>query len=112
MPESQQLPLSGPTFSRALSLARQAVIDAILGGPGVDAGLEPVLTEAINDRLLGSVLSFLLIGFASQAAVTAAVAELDDGNDAEPDDETIANRAVELVSELAEAFKAIAPTEA
>jgi len=37
MPEPQQLPLSGPTFSRALNLARQAVIDAILGGPGVDA---------------------------------------------------------------------------
>ncbi len=88
-----EVPLSGPTFERALLLARLAVVDGILGGPGAEASLEPILTEAANDRMLGSALTFVLIAVASQVAVVAAAAELELGGDAN-----------DLVAEVAAVF--------
>ena len=102
MPDRLPLPLAGPTFERALLLARRGVTDGIIGGPGLEAGLEPILTEAVNDRQLAPLLTFLLLGFASQAAVVAAAGEL---GGAAADEGAVAERAVELVDALADAFR-------
>jgi len=99
-----EVPLSGPTFERALLLARLAVVDGVLGGPGAEASLEPILSEAANDRMLGSALTFVLVAFASQAAVVAAAAELELEGEAEAPDDAVAARAVEVVAELAAVF--------
>lgn len=107
---AREVSLSGPTFERAVLLARLAVVDGALGGPGAEASLEPILTEAANDRMLGSALTFVLVAFASQAAIVAAGAELDLGGEADATNEAVAARAVQLITELTAVFDPGTPT--
>jgi hypothetical protein len=74
-----ELPLSGPTFDRALVLAREAVTSVVYGGPAADGSLEFVLTEANNDRVLGATLTLLLAHMAGVLA--GVVAELEMGDE-------------------------------
>jgi hypothetical protein len=104
VPDRLELPLSGPIFERALVLARHAVIEGIIGGPGLEPTLEPVLTEAANDRAVGALLTFLLVGLASQAAAAAAAADLDDGGP-EPSEQAVGEHAVALIDELVASFR-------
>jgi hypothetical protein len=108
-----ELPLHGPVFERALLLAREGVTTCVLGGgPGADAALEPLLTEAANDRMLSSVLLLLLLSVAANATSVAAAAELELDGERDPDDERVAGQAAELVDEIVHVIGATARLQA
>jgi hypothetical protein len=60
--------LGGPIHERAVEVARQAVTAFVYGGPATDDLLEFVLTEANNDRTLGSTLTVVLAEMAGTLA--------------------------------------------
>ncbi len=95
--------LSGPTFDRALLLAREAVTTVVFaGGRGWEAALEPILTEMANDRAMGALVGLVLATLAAGAAVAAADAELELHGEPDPPIELLSGRATALIEELLE----------
>jgi hypothetical protein len=94
-----ELPLTGPEFDRAVALAQEAVTAFILHGEsGAQSALNPILTEAANDAVVGGLLDVALTSLAANMAVWVATLEAE-RNGGEASDEDIGSEAANLVRE-------------
>jgi hypothetical protein len=104
-----EVQLSGPSFDRALLLAREAVTTVVLaGGAGWEAALEPILTEMANDREMGALVGLVLATLAAGAATAAADAELELDGEHDPPVDSLAGRAAALIEELVDGVGEVA----
>jgi hypothetical protein len=112
-PRGIELPLTGPEFDRALALAQEAVTAFILHGEsGAHSALNPILTEAANDAVVGGLLDVALTSLAANMAVWAATLEAErDGGEASEAEigDHAANLVRESLAQIAEAVRHTGP---